>query len=169
MIFTEPAWIVSVFRLSSLPGNWPNQRATFSASGDAPVEPGKGYISGGAYDASTGRALPNATVTIQATETVMVTQLGRQRSRDMRGGWGASATHDGASGLIAVTDGDTYNYSIELLENKFPLLVRRYGYDVDGGAGAGRRRGGFGLVREYEVEADGANLHASFGRNFTPA
>jgi N-methylhydantoinase B len=85
------------------------------------------------------------------------------------GGWGGSSAHDGASGLIAVTDGDTYNYSIELLESKFPLLVRRYGYDVDGGVGAGRRRGGFGLVREYEIEAEGTNLHASFGRNRTPA
>jgi N-methylhydantoinase B len=85
------------------------------------------------------------------------------------GGWGATAGNDGASGLIAVTDGDTYNYSIELLEAKFPLLVRRYGYDVEGGAGAGRRRGGFGLLREYEIEADGARLHASFGRTRTPA
>ncbi len=39
---------------------------TFSATGDAPIEPGNGYVSGGAFDASTGRALPNATVTIQA-------------------------------------------------------------------------------------------------------
>ncbi|MEA2163766.1 MAG: hypothetical protein QOK37_1893 [Thermoanaerobaculia bacterium] len=38
----------------------------FSASGDAPTEPGKGYVSGGAYDASTGRPLPNASVSIQS-------------------------------------------------------------------------------------------------------
>ena len=33
--------------------------------------------------------------------------------------------------MIAVTDGDTYNYSVELLEAKFPLLIRRYQYNVE--------------------------------------
>lgn len=83
------------------------------------------------------------------------------------GGWGAGRDADGASGLIAVTDGDTYNYSVELLEAKFPLLVGRYDYNVAGGVGPGRQRGGFGLVREYEVECDGAVLYGSFGRNTT--
>jgi N-methylhydantoinase B len=84
------------------------------------------------------------------------------------GGWGATETRDGASGLIAVTDGDTYNYSIELLEAKFPLLIRRYEYNVENGVGAGRFRGGFGLLREYEIESDGVVLHASYGRTATP-
>jgi N-methylhydantoinase B len=83
------------------------------------------------------------------------------------GGWGASHSRDGTSGMIAVTDGDTYNYSIELLEAKFPLLIRRYGYNVEGGVGAGRHRGGFGLVREYEIESDDVVLHASYGRTAT--
>lgn len=83
------------------------------------------------------------------------------------GGWGATRGRDGASGLIAITDGDTYNYSVELLEAKFPVLIRRYDYDVEGGAGAGRHRGGFGLVREYEIEGDDVLLYASFGRTAT--
>ncbi|MBV9747284.1 MAG: hydantoinase B/oxoprolinase family protein [Acetobacteraceae bacterium] len=83
------------------------------------------------------------------------------------GGWGATRDRDGASGLIAITDGDTYNYSIELLEAKFPLLVRRYDYNIAAGVGVGRHRGGFGLVREYEIAADDAVLYASFGRNAT--
>ena len=70
------------------------------------------------------------------------------------GGWAATPYRDGASGLIAITDGDTYNYSIELLEAKFPLLVSRYDYNVEGGVGAGRHRGGFGLVRDYEIECE---------------
>src|SRR5206468_3015165 len=41
----------------------------FSTTGDAPIEPGKGYVSGGVYDATTGRPLANATVTIQAPLT----------------------------------------------------------------------------------------------------
>ena len=83
------------------------------------------------------------------------------------GGWGATAERDGASGMIAITDGDTYNYSVELLEAKFPVLIRRYDYNLEGGVGAGRHRGGYGLVREYEIEGDGALLYASFGRNAT--
>ena len=84
------------------------------------------------------------------------------------GGWGATNKRDGASGMIAITDGDTYNYSIELLEAKFPLLIRRYEYNVESGVGAGRHRGGFGLMREYEIESDGVVLHASYGRTATP-
>ncbi len=83
------------------------------------------------------------------------------------GGWGATRGRDGASGMIAITDGDTYNYSIELLEAKFPFLVRRYDYNIDGGVGAGRHRGGFGLIRDYEIESDDAVLYGSFGRNTT--
>ena len=84
------------------------------------------------------------------------------------GGWGATNKRDGASGMIAVTDGDTYNYSVELLEAKFPLFIRRYTYNVEGGVGAGSHRGGFGLVREYVIESDNVVLHASYGRTATP-
>jgi len=84
------------------------------------------------------------------------------------GGWGASADRDGANAVISLTDGDTYNYSIELLEAKFPLRVRRYDLNVEGGVGAGRHRGGYGVVRDYEVLADGTTLTGSFGRNATP-
>ena len=83
------------------------------------------------------------------------------------GGWGASEDRDGASALIALTDGDTYNYSVEAIEARFPLLVRRYALNVEGGSGAGRRRGGFGVVREYEVLGDSASAYCSFGRTQT--
>jgi len=82
------------------------------------------------------------------------------------GGWGATPSRDGTSGLIALTDGDTYNYSVELIEAKFPLRVRRYGFNVEAGVGAGRHRGGFGLVREYEMLAD-AVVYGSYGRHVT--
>ncbi|WJS87329.1 hydantoinase B/oxoprolinase family protein (plasmid) [Paracoccus sp. TOH] len=84
------------------------------------------------------------------------------------GGWGACADQDGANAVISLTDGDTYNYSIELLEAKFPLRVRRYDFNTEGGVGAGRFRGGFGVVREYEVLSEGTVLTGSFGRNTTP-
>ncbi len=81
------------------------------------------------------------------------------------GGWGATNHRDGTSALIATTDGDTYNHSIELLEAKFPLRVHRYALNVEDGAGAGRYRGGFGAVREYEILTDDAFTYASLGRS----
>lgn len=82
------------------------------------------------------------------------------------GGWGATRNRDGAGGVIALTDGDTYNYSVELIETKFPLRVRRYGFNVEGGVGAGKHRGGYGLVREYEMLAD-AVVYCGLGRHRT--
>lgn len=84
------------------------------------------------------------------------------------GGWGACQDRDGASGLISLTDGDTYNYSIELLEAKFPLLTEHYGFNVEGGAGAGRFRGGYGLVREYRILAATAQGYCGLGRTRVP-
>ena len=81
------------------------------------------------------------------------------------GGWGATASGDGTSALIATTDGDTYNYSVELFEAKFPLAIRRYALNVEDGAGAGRHRGGFGVVREFEVAGDEAHTYCSIGRS----
>lgn len=83
------------------------------------------------------------------------------------GGWGACRDRDGASGLIALTDGDTYNYSVEVIEAKFPLRVRQYAYNVDDGVGAGRFRGGYGLVRDYEILTDDAQVHCGIGRTRT--
>ncbi|MDA0230235.1 MAG: hydantoinase B/oxoprolinase family protein [Proteobacteria bacterium] len=84
------------------------------------------------------------------------------------GGWGATSTRDGTAALIATTDGDTYNYSVELFEAKFPLLVRQYALNTDEGAGEGRYRGGFGAVREFDILADDAFTYASFGRSIEP-
>ncbi len=67
------------------------------------------------------------------------------------GGWGGSALGDGASALIATTDGDTYNFPVEVVESRYPVLVERYALNVEAGGGAGRHRGGFGVVRDYRV------------------
>ncbi len=84
------------------------------------------------------------------------------------GGWGGSIDADGASALIALTDGDTYNYSSEVIEAKFPLRLRRYALNTADAVGAGRYRGGFGLVREFEVLEEGNFLFCSVGRSETP-
>ena len=80
------------------------------------------------------------------------------------GGWGGSPNLDGESGLIATTDGDTYNFPVEVVETRFPLLVERYALNPEAGGGEGRYRGGFGLVREYRIlNETGAVAYASFG------
>ena len=84
------------------------------------------------------------------------------------GGWGATSSRDGTAALIATTDGDTYNYSVELFEAKFPLHIRQYALNTAEGVGAGRYRGGFGAVREFEILADEASTYASFGRTKEP-
>lgn len=80
-------------------------------------------------------------------------------------GWGATDERDGASVVAPIVNGDTFNYSIELLEAKFPLRVHQYALNVPGGVGAGRHRGGFGSIREYEILSPIATLSASFGRS----
>jgi N-methylhydantoinase B len=77
------------------------------------------------------------------------------------GGWGGSVLGDGASALIATTDGDTYNFPVEVVESRFPVLVERYALNVAAGGGAGRHRGGFGVVREYRIH--GAREAAGYG------
>jgi len=80
-------------------------------------------------------------------------------------GWGATDERDGNPVTSPISNGDTFNYSIELLEAKFPIRVIQYALNVEGGAGAGRYRGGYGSIREYEVLADDTVLSASYGRS----
>ncbi|MFO0980460.1 MAG: hydantoinase B/oxoprolinase family protein [Planctomycetota bacterium] len=80
-----------------------------------------------------------------------VDQLGRPYtySETLGGGAGASATHDGASGLqVHMTN--TLNTPIEALEAAYPLRVNRL-HLRRGSGGAGARRGGDGIVREIVV------------------
>jgi N-methylhydantoinase B len=80
-------------------------------------------------------------------------------------GWGATDERDGNCVTSAITNGDTFNYSIELLEAKFPVRVNQYALNTPGGVGAGLYRGGYGSIREYEILAGDAVLSASYGRS----
>lgn len=64
------------------------------------------------------------------------------------GGAGAGASADGLSGVHSHMT-NSLNTPIEALENALPLRIRRYGLRP-GSGGAGRRKGGDGIVREYE-------------------
>ena len=80
-------------------------------------------------------------------------------------GWGSTDERDGNCVTSAITNGDTFNYSIELLEAKFPVRVYQYALNIPGGVGAGRYRGGYGSIREYEILAGGTVLSARYGRS----
>jgi N-methylhydantoinase B len=67
------------------------------------------------------------------------------------GGMGAGAVGGGLSGLQTHMT-NTLNTPVEVLESRFPVRVMRYSLRADSG-GEGARRGGDGLVREYEYLA----------------
>ncbi|MFF3607717.1 hydantoinase B/oxoprolinase family protein [Streptomyces sp. NPDC002463] len=83
------------------------------------------------------------------------------------GGWGAWQTDDGESCLINNVNGSLRDMPVEVLETLFPVRVTEYAIRTDSG-GAGRTRGGNGVVRQYTFEAD-QNLSLWWERSVTPA
>ncbi|HEY4666006.1 MAG TPA: hydantoinase B/oxoprolinase family protein [Anaerolineales bacterium] len=79
------------------------------------------------------------------------------------GGWGAGSGKDGESGLVCVGDGETYIIPVEVCETRYGVLVDQFGFDITD-AGAGRFRGGRGLVRDYRITANEAWFTGTFGR-----
>ncbi|MEZ5658731.1 MAG: hydantoinase B/oxoprolinase family protein [Burkholderiaceae bacterium] len=84
------------------------------------------------------------------------------------GGYGGNADHDGLTNGCS-TIGISKAPPIEIMEQAFPVLYRRYALREQS-AGAGRHRGGFGV--DYEVELLRGQARASFvmdhGRNGPP-
>lgn len=82
------------------------------------------------------------------------------------GGMGAAAGADGLSG-VHVHMTNTLNTPVEALEYAYPLRVTRYELRR-GSGGAGRWRGGDGLVREIELLADAQVTILSERRRHAP-
>jgi N-methylhydantoinase B len=82
-------------------------------------------------------------------------------------GWGGHAGGDGENALINYGGGDLKNFPVETMEQRYPLKIRRFALQPDSG-GAGQFRGGLGLVREYELRADDADVSLWFERSVTP-
>jgi N-methylhydantoinase B len=68
------------------------------------------------------------------------------------GGQGACPDADGPSG-VHVAMSNTLSTPVEALELQYPLRVERYGLRL-GSGGAGKHRGGDGVVRELRVLED---------------
>ncbi len=69
-------------------------------------------------------------------------------------GYGARPHADGIDAVYFVAQ---ENYPVEFLETGYPVRLRAYGIVPDSG-GAGRHRGGCGIVRDYEILAEEAVL-----------
>jgi N-methylhydantoinase B len=84
------------------------------------------------------------------------------------GGWGASFDKDGESALVAFADGETYANPVEILERRFPIVVRRFELNIRDGTGHGRYRGGFGIVKDYQMLSDKAYFTTAVNRSKFP-
>jgi N-methylhydantoinase B len=81
-------------------------------------------------------------------------------------GWGASKQADGENGLANYGGGDLKNYPAEVMEAKYPIRVLDYSLAQDSG-GAGRRRGGLAIHREFATLADELNCSLWLERSVT--
>jgi N-methylhydantoinase B len=82
------------------------------------------------------------------------------------GGSGASAAHDGVSGVHTHMT-NSLNTPAEALEYSYPLRVMKYALRA-GSGGAGKHRGGDGIIREMEVLADATVTLLADRRKFRP-
>jgi N-methylhydantoinase B len=80
------------------------------------------------------------------------------------GGWGGSTEADGNNAMFSAIHGETYNCPAEVAEARYGLYVDCLALSDESG-GAGRFRGGKGVVLEYRVRSDGCFLTASYSRN----
>ena len=69
------------------------------------------------------------------------------------GGWGASQSGDGNSGMFCGFHGETYNCPAEINEARNGLIVDQMALNVSEG-GEGKHMGGRGIVLDYRVRAD---------------
>jgi len=78
------------------------------------------------------------------------------------GGWGAHPDADGANAFSCGFH-NVSNSPIEMIEQDYPLTFQTYGLVPDSG-GAGRTRGGLGLVREFRLDAPTGRFVANLDR-----
>lgn len=83
------------------------------------------------------------------------------------GGMGARPYRDGIDAVRVHASGAA-NLPVEALEHSYPLHLERYALR-DGSGGAGRHRGGAGVVRDYRALVDGITVSLSSERQNVPA
>ncbi|HIY05908.1 MAG TPA: hydantoinase B/oxoprolinase family protein [Candidatus Evtepia faecigallinarum] len=84
------------------------------------------------------------------------------------GGWGAGFDRDGDSCQFCTGDGETFNIPVEILESKFGIKITEYALNTNN-AGAGKFRGGYGLILGHEALNDDMDFGGAYGRHERPA
>jgi N-methylhydantoinase B len=82
-------------------------------------------------------------------------------------GWGASSWQDGLNAVVNYGGGDLKNLPVEVLESKYPIRIARHALNVDSG-GAGRQRGGLGIIKDYVSLTEGITVSLWFERSLMP-
>jgi len=82
------------------------------------------------------------------------------------GGWGGHPEADGASGFSCGFH-NIANSPVEMIEQTYPVTFTRYAL-LPGSGGAGRYRGGLGLVREFSLDAPAGEFAANLDRFKVP-
>jgi len=80
----------------------------------------------------------------------------------INGAWGGGYDVDGVDGVTNPSQ-NMSNLPVETMEARYPLRIDEYGFRADSG-GAGKHRGGLGLVRKYTLLADSAVLQVRADR-----
>ncbi|MEA3154871.1 MAG: N-methylhydantoinase [Betaproteobacteria bacterium] len=86
---------------------------------------------------------------------------------NLAGGQGARCTADGMD-VVMINMTNTSNLPIEAMELEFPLRIERYELVCDSG-GAGKFRGGLGVLRDMRLLADNASASLRSARQRFPA
>lgn len=82
------------------------------------------------------------------------------------GGWGATIRADGSGPFKTMSHGDCKDIPAEIVETLYPIRIEEVALRADS-AGAGRHRGGLGVIRRYTVLQD-ANLTTAWERTTCP-
>jgi N-methylhydantoinase B len=85
----------------------------------------------------------------------------------LAGGMGARPNRDGVDGVRVHASGSS-NLPVEALEHAYPFRVERYALWENSG-GAGKHRGGMGVIRDYRVLADDIVVSLSSERQHVAA
>ncbi|MEO9227610.1 MAG: hydantoinase B/oxoprolinase family protein [Devosia sp.] len=84
----------------------------------------------------------------------------------INGAWGGRSDKDGIEGITNPSQ-NMSNLPIETIEARYPMMMEEYSLRQDSG-GAGRFRGGMGLVRQYRLMAESAVLQLRADRHEHP-
>ncbi len=84
----------------------------------------------------------------------------------LHGGFGGSAHGDGVGPYKTIRHADNKDIPVETIEALYPLQVERFEWERDSG-GAGRYRGGLGIIKTFRALAD-CTFNCAFDRTACP-